>query len=104
MTHSFPTRRSSDLGRTDHMNVDLETMAGEVAGNIRARSGAVAFGSGFRIHADDVDDGARICDIDEIPGGAARFTRSEAHTSELQSLMRIQYAVFCLKKTTPSSR
>src|SRR3546814_10079270 len=26
--------------------------------------------------------------------------RSEAHTSELQSLMRITYAVFCLKKTT----
>src|SRR3546814_4095458 len=30
-------------------------------------------------------------------------TRSEEHTSELQSLMRISYAVFCLKnkKTTP---
>src|SRR3546814_5616556 len=28
----------------------------------------------------------------------ARCTRSEAHTSELQSLMRISYAVFCLKK------
>src|SRR3546814_8968227 len=27
--------------------------------------------------------------------------RSEEHTSELQSLMRISYAVFCLKKTTP---
>src|SRR3546814_2853044 len=26
--------------------------------------------------------------------------RSEAHTSELQSLMRISYAVFCLKKKT----
>src|SRR3546814_3124060 len=26
--------------------------------------------------------------------------RSEEHTSELQSLMRITYAVFCLKKTT----
>src|SRR3546814_8306486 len=26
--------------------------------------------------------------------------RSEAHTSELQSLMRISYAFFCLKKTT----
>src|SRR3546814_1516299 len=26
--------------------------------------------------------------------------RSEAHTSELQSLMRISYAVFCLKKNT----
>src|SRR3546814_8379670 len=30
--------------------------------------------------------------------------RSEEHTSELQSLMRISYAVFCLKKKTPSTR
>src|SRR3546814_4106393 len=30
--------------------------------------------------------------------GVAQFTRSEEHTSELQSLMRISYAVFCLKK------
>src|SRR3546814_1348978 len=29
----------------------------------------------------------------------ARRPRSEEHTSELQSLMRISYAVFCLKKT-----
>src|SRR3546814_5421552 len=28
------------------------------------------------------------------------FERSEEHTSELQSLMRISYAVFCLKKKT----
>src|SRR3546814_7565978 len=28
-----------------------------------------------------------------------RGNRSEEHTSELQSLMRISYAVFCLKKT-----
>src|SRR3546814_3419527 len=28
----------------------------------------------------------------------ARLPRSEEHTSELQSLMRISYAVFCLKK------
>src|SRR3546814_4207567 len=28
----------------------------------------------------------------------ARMSRSEEHTSELQSLMRISYAVFCLKK------
>src|SRR3546814_8504535 len=28
-----------------------------------------------------------------------RTARSEEHTSELQSLMRISYAVFCLKKT-----
>src|SRR3546814_9960181 len=34
------------------------------------------------------------------PGASARAarSRSEEHTSELQSLMRISYAVFCLKK------
>src|SRR3546814_1081818 len=31
-------------------------------------------------------------------GCALRASRSEEHTSELQSLMRISYAVFCLKK------
>src|SRR3546814_5729190 len=31
------------------------------------------------------------------------YERSEEHTSELQSLMRISYAVFCLKKNTTSS-
>src|SRR3546814_6823657 len=31
-------------------------------------------------------------------GGFDRRLRSEEHTSELQSLMRISYAVFCLKK------
>src|SRR3546814_1130657 len=30
--------------------------------------------------------------------------RSEEHTSELQSLMRISYAVFCLKKNTKTQR
>src|SRR3546814_7620715 len=37
------------------------------------------------------------------PGRSHRYpgrTRSEEHTSELQSLMRISYAVFCLKKKT----
>src|SRR3546814_4423598 len=29
---------------------------------------------------------------------SCHWTRSEEHTSELQSLMRISYAVFCLKK------
>src|SRR3546814_3376937 len=35
-------------------------------------------------------------DIVRVVG--ATLTRSEEHTSELQSLMRISYAVFCLKK------
>src|SRR3546814_1048227 len=33
-----------------------------------------------------------------------RPVRSEEHTSELQSLMRISYAVFCLKKKTTTTR
>src|SRR3546814_5309483 len=36
--------------------------------------------------------------VHQFPEHAARQQRSEEHTSELQSLMRISYAVFCLKK------
>src|SRR3546814_4504569 len=36
--------------------------------------------------------------------GRARAPRSEEHTSELQSLMRISYAVFCLKKKTNKNK
>src|SRR3546814_7190198 len=36
----------------------------------------------------------------EPPADAALAGRSEEHTSELQSLMRSSYAVFCLKKKT----
>src|SRR3546814_10190386 len=36
--------------------------------------------------------------VDEDERRGAEFERSEEHTSELQSLMRISYAVFCLKK------
>src|SRR3546814_3212990 len=35
-----------------------------------------------------------------IDRGRVKRVRSEEHTSELQSLMRISYAVFCLKKKT----
>src|SRR3546814_1073231 len=34
----------------------------------------------------------------EVGTGKTTLSRSEEHTSELQSLMRISYAVFCLKK------
>src|SRR3546814_4458100 len=34
----------------------------------------------------------------------AKVRRSEEHTSELQSLMRISYAVFCLKKKTKKKK
>src|SRR3546814_5667097 len=36
--------------------------------------------------------------IDVLEEAVGKKARSEEHTSELQSLMRISYAVFCLKK------
>src|SRR3546814_4527894 len=36
--------------------------------------------------------------ISQTSTATTRLTRSEEHTSKLQSLMRISYAVFCLKK------
>src|SRR3546814_3035589 len=41
--------------------------------------------------------------VAEIQRIATAPGRSEEHTSELQSLMRISYAVFCLKKKTPTT-
>src|SRR3546814_7014435 len=42
--------------------------------------------------------GQRRCETAFISHGCRQTLRSEEHTSELQSLMRISYAVFCLKK------
>src|SRR3546814_2102939 len=49
---------------------------------------------------DCVGSAARIADAVQglLGTRAAMHVRSEEHTSELQSLMRISYAVFCLKK------
>src|SRR3546814_3622800 len=53
-------------------------------------------------HADLYSCGARTAQGLACETSSARVTalmyRSEEHTSELQSLMRITYAVFCLKK------
>src|SRR3546814_9331479 len=46
-----------------------------------------------------VEPNGKTMRVSEIPLGV----RSEEHTSELQSLMRISYAVFCLKKKTTST-
>src|SRR3546814_6544004 len=44
--------------------------------------------------------GASALTVVLLVGELAHVLRSEEHTSELQSLMRISYAVFCLKKKT----
>src|SRR3546814_3826637 len=62
-------------------------------------------------HADHLEHGAEqllvrplgdIGDVDQRR--REERTRSEEHTSELQSLMRISYAVFCLKKKTETEK
>src|SRR3546814_2134204 len=63
------------------------------SGNLAPSSDDIAERAGTSVRSvfryfDDVDDMLR----------AAIGRRSEEHTSELQSLMRISYAVFCLKK------
>src|SRR3546814_5780666 len=52
--------------------------------------------AGNMIYPDHYDRGWHITGTTGVLGSAA--ARSEEHTSELQSLMRISYAVFCLKK------
>src|SRR3546814_5046099 len=53
-----------------------------------------------RFHAAGSDPQPRACRLQQEGGGGG--IRSEEHTSELQSLMRISYAVFCLKKKKTS--
>src|SRR3546814_2416077 len=75
----------------------------------RSFDGRVADGLRGRQQAPDRGDDAgeilsRLWRFHADPGRglrrAQRAARSEEHTSELQSLMRISYAVFCLKKKT----
>src|SRR3546814_7014238 len=56
----------------------------------------LAQGAGFGVGIAGVDAAAGKADLAAV----VRQVRSEEHTSELQSLMRISYAVFCLKKKT----
>src|SRR3546814_132487 len=63
------------------------------------------------IHADHVSGASRLRSLTGCKVAypamegltCADIGRSEEHTSELQSLMRISYAVFCLKKKTTTS-
>src|SRR3546814_9748113 len=75
----------------------------------RQHAGAVIAGIDLDEHAEGgvsacraVGDGP--CGIGVVGDDLEIGARSEEHTSELQSLMRISYAVFCLKKKNNSSR
>src|SRR3546814_7264178 len=93
---SFPTRRSSDLlvmldhddavARVDEAVEEPEEVVD--VGEMQARRGFVE-------HIDRPRLRHRDRELEPLPLPARR---SEEHTSELQSLMRISYAVFCLKK------
>src|SRR3546814_15948035 len=82
LTHSFPTRRSSDLC-VERGQAQVRSLAQLVVALARVRLELTladrhqAIGQGRQPHC---------------------AKRSEEHTSELQSLMRNSYAVFCLKK------
>src|SRR3546814_1572549 len=84
---------SSDLPRAQR---DRPRRPGRLQAQDRVRQHALALRHEPEWQAHD---GRRIQRMDEI---ARR--RSEEHTSELQSLMRISYAVFCLKKKNKSKK
>src|SRR3546814_2567651 len=91
LTHSFPTRRSSDLigGRNGLNFPELWPELWNVTRPLR--------------RPDPTRDDARRpwrFTTPKPPSASVcePYSRSEEHTSELQSLMRISYAVFCLKK------
>src|SRR3546814_9901101 len=60
-------------------------------------------GSVFKLPANIAID-QRVHDKPRPLGNFSHDARSEEHTSELQSLMRISYAVFCLKKKKKNTK
>src|SRR3546814_14214309 len=62
------------------------------------QSAALGRGLALKSRAPEVDDAGASRNIVAVYAGSVESGRSEEHTSELQSLMRISYAVFCLKK------
>src|SRR3546814_7781115 len=100
MTHSIPTRRSCDLSGVATTGVGPAASVPALtpspcSGQARARSAAVEARAYGGRHP------SRSPSFDRLGVGECfRAGRSEEHTSELQSLLRISYDVFCLKKKT----
>src|SRR3546814_7280671 len=111
MTHAFPTRRSSDLiqehplgpGRDRCLKLrrsDLVTLRRACLDKDRRTAREIDdIGIAHPIRRWNDDLVTCINRRDQcVEEGVLSAARSEEHTSELQSLMRISYAVFCLKK------
>src|SRR3546814_13602799 len=110
LTHSFPTRRSSELLTASVAGVLADALQQDLAVSpfiVASEPGLAASSNLARladlyqldfisVHADLVEDPDCYLAISAALDHALS-TRSEEHTSELQSLMRISYAVFCLK-------
>src|SRR3546814_6413582 len=84
---------SSDVCSSDLIGIRRADLAARMENPRKDR-----FRRGFGDGGDQAFSGS---DRDPRPGASCLPHRSEEHTSELQSLMRISYAVFCLKKKTP---
>src|SRR3546814_1546978 len=100
MTHCFPTRLSSDLPcgcwRVTWSGARGRLLNGSCVGKAgiwRGEAGADQDGRPVGRPG-----GVGQAHLSFSGGGRGSHGRSEEHTSELQSLMRISYAVFCLKK------
>src|SRR3546814_8780039 len=89
---------SSDVGSSDLLEsqaVDLGGGIGELAGRVGELLVEILVHGGL---LRGVRQGLPVFVRCSITPGLLQCNRSEEHTSELQSLMRISYAVFCLKK------
>src|SRR3546814_9943986 len=106
MTHAFHTRRSADRSRLWCHGFVRSRWVREsqrlklLLQETRASKKGPAIAGPFRFHQPLRITRCRgnCAAAPSGSGGAAFAARSEEHTSELQSLMRISYAVFCLKK------
>src|SRR3546814_2081146 len=87
-------QRNAGIGRMEQRALSFD----EVPAAIVARRRDPFGGTGNEIRHHRIDRYAGAGDEDAGLAGSAEIRRSEEHTSELQSLMRISYAVFCLKK------
>src|SRR3546814_18794125 len=114
LTHSCPTRRSSDRGDAAFFELirDKEVLtqsvaegAGETVATANAGEKTKTLKRIVRDHLDGADGRTKVerwvpkwLGFPASAYTAARGVRSEEQTSELQSLMRISYAVFCLRQ------